>query len=36
MEKKHLVINLIGGPGAGKSTEMAGLFYFLKKKRCKL
>lgn len=32
MEKKHLVINLIGGPGAGKSTEMAGLFYFLKKR----
>ena len=32
MEKKYLVINIIGGPGAGKSTEMAGLFYFLKKR----
>lgn len=31
MEKKHLVINLIGGPGCGKSTAMAGVFYWLKK-----
>ncbi len=29
--EKHLVINLIGGPGCGKSTTMAGLFYKLKK-----
>lgn len=28
---KHLVINLIGGPGCGKSTTMAGVFYWLKK-----
>ena len=30
--EKHLVINLIGGPGCGKSTTMAGLFYKLKKR----
>ena len=29
--KKHLVINLIGGPCCGKSTTMAGVFYWLKK-----
>jgi len=29
--EKHLVINLIGGPGCGKSTTMAGVFYWLKK-----
>jgi len=28
---KPLVINLIGGPGSGKSTTMAGVFYELKK-----
>ena len=28
---KPLVINLIGGPGSGKSTTMAGVFYRLKK-----
>lgn len=35
MEKnmgKPLVINLIGGPGSGKSTTAAGLFYELKKR----
>ena len=31
MAKKGLVINLIGGPGSGKSTTMAGVFYRLKK-----
>ena len=31
MAKKGLVINLIGGPGCGKSTTMAGIFYKLKK-----
>lgn len=31
MTKKGLVINLIGGPGCGKSTTMAGVFYKLKK-----
>ena len=31
MSKKSLVINLIGGPGCGKSTTMAGVFYKLKK-----
>ena len=31
MDNKHLVINLIGGPGSGKSTTMAGVFYWLKK-----
>lgn len=30
--KDALVINLIGGPGSGKSTIAAGLFYELKKK----
>ena len=32
MEQKKLpiIVNLIGGPGAGKSTIAAGLFYFLK------
>ena len=29
---KPLVINLIGGPGSGKSTTMAGVFYELKKR----
>ena len=29
--KKPLIINLIGGPGCGKSTAAAGLFYTLKK-----
>lgn len=28
--KKPLVVNLLGGPGVGKSTTSAGLFYFLK------
>lgn len=28
--KKTLVVNLFGGPGAGKSTFMAGIFYKLK------
>jgi len=28
---KGVVINLIGGPGSGKSTTMAGVFYALKK-----
>ena len=31
MKKKPLVINLIGGPGCGKSTAASGLFYALKK-----
>ena len=31
MDNRHLVINLIGGPGCGKSTTMAGVFYWLKK-----
>ena len=31
MNKKPLIINLIGGPGCGKSTAAAGLFYALKK-----
>ena len=31
MKKKPLVINLIGGPGCGKSTVASGLFYALKK-----
>ena len=30
-KKAPLVINLIGGPGSGKSTTMAGVFYELKK-----
>lgn len=30
-DKKPLVINLIGGPGCGKSTAASGLFYALKK-----
>lgn len=29
--QKPLIINLIGGPGCGKSTAAAGLFYALKK-----
>lgn len=29
--KKPLIINLIGGPGCGKSTAASGLFYALKK-----
>lgn len=29
--KKTLVINLIGGPGSGKSTTASGIFYALKK-----
>ena len=33
MDKKRcFVVNLIGGPGCGKSTTTAGLFYELKKK----
>lgn len=32
--KKPLIINLIGGPGCGKSTAAAGLFYGLKKLQC--
>ena len=31
-KNKPLVINLIGGPGSGKSTTMAGVFYQLKKR----
>lgn len=31
-QKKPLVINLIGGPGSGKSTTMAGVFCELKKR----
>lgn len=31
MRNKALIINLIGGPGSGKSTTAAGLFYKLKK-----
>ena len=31
MHKTPLVIKLIGGPGSGKSTTMAGVFYELKK-----
>lgn len=31
-KKRCLVVNLIGGPGCGKSTTTAGLFYELKKK----
>ena len=30
--KNTLLINIYGGPGAGKSTVAAGLFYELKKK----
>lgn len=30
--KKRIVINLTGGPGSGKSTTMAGVFYNLKKR----
>ena len=29
--KKTLVINLIGGPGSGKTTTASGIFYALKK-----
>lgn len=29
---KNLVINLVGGPGCGKSTTMAGVFFYLKKR----
>lgn len=29
---KRIVINLAGGPGSGKSTTMAGVFYNLKKR----
>lgn len=32
MDKRTRVINLIGGPGSGKSTTAAGLFYALKTK----
>ena len=32
--KKPLIINLIGGPGCGKSTAAHGLFYKLKKLQC--
>lgn len=31
MDKKPIVINLIGGPGVGKSTIASGLFYELKR-----
>lgn len=31
MKKNPLVINLVGGPGSGKSTCAAGIFYNLKK-----
>lgn len=31
MKKKPLIINLIGGPGSGKSTCASGIFYELKK-----
>lgn len=31
MRNKALIIDLIGGPGSGKSTTAAGLFYKLKK-----
>ena len=30
-----IVINLAGGPGSGKSTTAAGVFYELKKFQCK-
>lgn len=30
--KKSIIINFFGGPGIGKSTLAAGLFYFLKKR----
>lgn len=29
-KKSPIIVNLIGGPGSGKSTIAAGLFYFLK------
>ena len=29
--KETIVINLIGGPGSGKSTCASGIFYELKK-----
>lgn len=32
--EKPLIINLIGGPGCGKSTAASGLFYGLKKFQC--
>lgn len=32
MKEKTIVINLTGGPGSGKSTTMAGVFYNLKKR----
>jgi hypothetical protein len=32
MNSKTKIINLLGGPGAGKSTVAAGVFYELKKK----
>lgn len=31
LKEKPIIINLIGGPGTGKSTIAAGLFYELKK-----
>lgn len=31
-EKKTIIINLFGGPGSGKSTTAAGVFYNLKKR----
>lgn len=34
--KNLTVINLLGGPGSGKSTAAAGLFYELKKKHHKV
>lgn len=30
MTKKTVIVNLFGGPGSGKSTQSAGLFYKLK------
>ena len=38
MDKKIIVINLLGSPGAGKSTTAARLFYELKMKgvKCEL
>lgn len=30
-KKETIVINLIGGPGSGKSTVAAGIYYYLKK-----
>ena len=35
-DKKTLYINLFGGPGVGKSTLAAGLFWFFKTNRLTL